>query len=107
MPSDSCKNLLLPITHEIYPSMIDVKSEVSSLIYQKHFIKLINKLNQNGVTGNLLNTIFNFLDARKQRVVFNGQYSPWVDGKAGERQELILSPLFFLKFINDLSNNLV
>ena len=86
---------------------MDVKSEVSSLIYQKHFIKLINKLNQNGVTGNLLNTIINFLDARKQRVVFNGQYSPWVDVKVGELWELILSPLCFLKFFNDLSNNLI
>ena len=86
---------------------MDVRSEVSSLIYQKHFIKLINKLNQNGVTGKLLNTIMNFLDARKQRVVFNGQYSLWVDLKAGELWELILIPLCFLKIFNDLSNNLI
>ena len=57
-------------------------------------IKLINKLNQNGVTGILSNAIIYFLDARKQRVVFNGQYSSLVDVKAGVLKGLILGPLF-------------
>ena len=36
---------------------------------------LIYKLKQNGVVGNLLNTLTDFLKDRKQRVVLNGQNS--------------------------------
>ena len=54
-----------------------------------------------------MNLIIDFLDARKQRVVLNGQYSLWASVKAGVLQGSILGPLFFLIFINDLSDNLV
>ena len=54
-----------------------------------------------------MNLIIDFLDARKQRVIWNGQYSSWVSVKAGIPQGSILVPLFSLIFINDLSDNLV
>ena len=54
-----------------------------------------------------MNLIIDFLDARKQRVVLNGQYSSSASIKAGVPQGSILRPLFFLIFINDLSDNLV
>ena len=50
--------------------------------------------------------MINFLDTRKQRAVLNGQYSSWVSFKAGVPQGSILGPLFFLMFVNDLSDNL-
>ena len=61
---------------------------------------LIYKLKQNGVSGNLLNLIIDFLDARKQRIVFSGQYSSWVNVKAQVPQGSILGPLFFFILIN-------
>ena len=37
--------------------------------------ELIFKLSQNGVSGNLLDILYGFLNDRKQRVVLNGQKS--------------------------------
>ena len=54
-----------------------------------------------------MSLIINSLDARKQRVVLNGQYSSLASVKAGVPQGSIYCPLFFLIFINDLSDNLI
>ena len=43
------------------------------------------------------------MNARKQSVVFNDQYSSWTSVKAGVPKFLVL---FFLTFINDLFDNL-
>ena len=67
---------------------------------------LIYKLRQNRISGKLLNIIKDFLDSRKQRVILNRQYSSWTSITAGVPRGLILGPLFFLMYINDLSKNL-
>ena len=86
------------------------KSFIKHLILSFNFyIKLYRKYCglRKWVSGDLLSLIINSLDARKQRVVLNGQYSSLASVKAGVPQWSIHCPLFFLIFINDLSDNLI
>ena len=94
-----------------------IKNKIQQLIQEinnatKAFDKvwhdgLIYKLIQSGVTGNLLNTLANFLKDRKQRVYLNGQNSTLVNVEAEVPQDSILGPLLFLIYTNDLPETLV
>ena len=105
-PGDSCINQMLSITHEIYHSM-DEGYEIRGVFLHisKAFDKvwhegLVFKLKKNGISGNLLNILEDFLRSLKQRVVLNGQTSNWENIHAGVPQGSILRPLMFLVYIN-------
>ena len=78
---DSCINQLLSITHEIYKSFDDglevrgVFLDISKAFDKVWHEGLIFKLKQNGISGDLLQILSDFLSNRKQRVVLNGQNS--------------------------------
>ena len=100
-PGDSCVNQLLSITHEIYKSFddgFDVRSvflDISKAFDKVWHEGIIFKLRQNGISGQLLNLLCDFLRNRKERIVLNEQVSTWTNVNAGVPQGSILGPLIF------------
>ena len=104
-PRDSSINQLLSITHNIY-KLFDDGYEVRGgfLDISKAFDKVwhnghIFKLQENGISGNLLKVLKHFLENRKQRVVLNWQSFSWANVKVGVPQGSILGSLLFLTLI--------
>ena len=70
-PRSSCTNQLLSITHQIYKSFDDDHEVLSVFLdMSKAFDKVCHmglffKLKQNGISGNLLSTLTDFLKLRK------------------------------------------
>ena len=113
-PGDSVTNQLIYLVHETFKSFncnenIEVRSvylDMSKAFDKVWHEGLIFKLKQNGVTGNLLKLLENYLNNKKQRVVLNGMHSDWGLSNSGKPQGSVLRPLLFLVYINDFENGM-
>ena len=113
-PGYSTINQLPSITHSVFEAFdcnptLEVRSvylDTSKAVDRVWHEGLIYKLKRCGISGNLLLLLQRFLSNRKQRTVLNGQTSNWGNIFAGVPQGSILGLLFFLIYINDLTQNL-
>ena len=64
--------------------------------------KLVLKLKQHGVEGNLLSWLANYLSDRKQRTVVSGALSKPLPVISGVPQGSLLGPLLFVVYTNDI-----
>ena len=112
-----CVAQLLLITDEIFSAKVLTPTNRLILkeyfsIFQRAFEKvwykeLIFKLQCYEIGSNLLKLLENYLKARKQRIVLNGQTSSWENILAVVPQGSIFGPILFWLHINDLPQGIV
>ena len=99
-PGDSTINQLLLITHNVYRAFGETPNRETRAIFldiSKVFDTvwhegLIYKLKVNGLGGNILKILQDYLIDRRQRVLLNGKFSNWDNISAGVPQGSVLGP---------------
>ena len=109
-PKKSTSLLLSKFTDEVNEYLNDKKHVLLVFIdYSKAFDtlrhqKLIEKLENTGVRGPLLQWSKNYLENRMYMVKVGNSYSDRIQVNEGTAQGSVLGPLHYLAYVNDLNN---